>query len=580
MLYLFEVREDFLETKIFGTTKAYFCIMLQQLSIKNYAIIDSLEINFSKQMNIITGETGAGKSILLGAMSLILGERAETGILRDKNEKCVIEAHFDLRNIDLQNLFQKEELDYSLDTIIRREILPNGKSRAFVNDTPATLKALKIITSHLVDLHSQNETLEIGENNYQLFIVDSVADNNTISTTYQNLFYNRQILLSQLRLLEEKKTQANREADYVRFQLLELNEVVLEDIDQMALEADLKTLNHTEEIKSKLHTAMYVLGDDEASVLNQLQQVNSALRPIKDINNRIKQLYDRIESCKIELEDIEKEISLMEGNTTFDPSRMEEINATLSILYKLQKKHGALDVLSLMKIRESLAIQSTSFDNVEKDIEKINNEIVSLELVLSKEGNKLAKSRSNVFQLIEKKVMETLQKVGMPDARLIIEQKIFEKNIFLVNGIDSIVFMFSANKGGELKEIRKVASGGELSRLMLSIKSILASSVSLPTMIFDEIDTGISGNIAAKTAEVLNEMSQRHQLICITHLPQIAARGQKHFHIYKNTTTDQTFASVKELINEDRLHEIAAMLAGDNITDGALSNAKELLATP
>jgi|LakMenEpi03Aug12_release.lakeMendotaPanAssembly.Ray.scaffolds.fasta_scaffold184123_2 DNA repair protein RecN (Recombination protein N) len=554
--------------------------MLQHLSIKNYAIIDSLEINFSKQMNIITGETGAGKSILLGALSLILGDRAETGMLRDKHEKCVIEAHFDLTNIELSELFLAEELDFSKDTIIRREILPNGKSRAFVNDTPATLKALKEITSHLVDLHSQHETLEIGENDYQLFVVDAVADNANIFKHYKNLYHQRQALLSQLKKLEEKQIQAHKEADYVRFQLLELNEVALEEIDQVSLEADLKTLNHAEEIKSKLVAAMQVLGEEEASVLTQLHQTIATLRPIKDINQNLSQLHERIESCLIELSDIEKEIGRLEGNTFFDASKMDEINTALSVLYKLQKKHGALDIHDLMGIRDSLAKQSLSFDSVEKDIEKTNNDIVKLEIELTKKGDELAKSRSAVFKQIESQVMITLQKVGMPDATFLIEQNKLDKNIFSLHGTDSIQFLFCANKGGTLKEIRKVASGGELSRLMLSIKSILAASVALPTMIFDEIDTGISGNIAAKTAEVLNEMGDRHQLICITHLPQIAARGQKHFHIFKNSSSNQTFANVKELNKEERLHEIAAMLAGDNITEGALRNAKELLATP
>jgi DNA repair protein RecN (Recombination protein N) len=554
--------------------------MLQQLSIKNYAIIDTLDIRFSDKMNIITGETGAGKSILLGALSLILGERAETGMLRNKEEKCIIEAHFDLSRIDIRPIFEAEELDFAVDTIIRREILPNGKSRAFVNDTPATLKALKEITSRLVDLHSQHETLAIGESDYQLFLIDTVADNTSLLLEYKKVFSDRQSKHSLLKDLEQQQILADREADYVHFQLQELNEVPLESLHQNDLEAEQNTLNHAEEIRLKLVQAKDLLNNEEGGVHQALYQITNILRPISHLLPDLTSLYERIESCLIELGDIDTEIEKLGSNTNYDADRMEEISQLLTTLYKLQKKHGVNDLQALVNRREMLAAQSYSYDHIEQDIQRTQKEISAFTKQLDSLGEQLFERRANVFKAIETQVTETLKKVGMPDAQLKIVQERLAAQTYSDTGIASVQYLFSANKGTPLKEIKKVASGGELSRLMLSLKSMLAASVSLPTMIFDEIDTGISGNIAAKTGEILNDMSKAHQLICITHLPQIAAKGQKHFHIYKTTTDHTTYTKVKELNATERLQEIAAMLAGDNITEGALTNARELLATP
>lgn len=554
--------------------------MLQQLSIKNYAIIDTLDIRFSDKMNIITGETGAGKSILLGALSLILGERAETGMLRNKEEKCIIEAHFDLSRIDIRPIFEAEELDFAVDTIIRREILPNGKSRAFVNDTSATLKALKEITSRLVDLHSQHETLAIGESDYQLFLIDTVADNTALLLEYKKVFSDRQSKQSLLKDLEQQQILADREADYVHFQLQELNEVPLESLHQNDLEAEQNTLNHAEEIRLKLVQAKDLLNNEEGGVHQALYQITNIMRPISHLLPDLTSLYERIESCLIELGDIDTEIEKLGSNTNYDADRMEEISQLLTTLYKLQKKHGVNDVQALVNRREMLAAQSYSYDHIEQDIQRTQKEISAFTKQLDSLGEQLFERRANVFNAIETQVTETLKKVGMPDAQLKIVQERLAAQTYSDTGIASVQYLFSANKGTPLKEIKKVASGGELSRLMLSLKSMLAASVSLPTMIFDEIDTGISGNIAAKTGEILNDMGKAHQLICITHLPQIAAKGQKHFHIYKTTTDHTTYTNVKELNATERLQEIAAMLAGDNITEGALTNARELLATP
>lgn len=554
--------------------------MLQQLSIKNYAIIDTLDIRFSDKMNIITGETGAGKSILLGALSLILGERAETGMLRNKEEKCIIEAYFDLSHIDLRDIFESEELDFTIDTIIRREILPNGKSRAFVNDTPATLKALKEITSRLVDLHSQHETLAIGDSDYQLFLIDTVADNTNLLHEYKKVFKDRQSQQVRLKELEQQQIVANREADYVHFQLQELNEIALETIHQNDLETEQNTLNHAEEIRLKLIQIKTLLNNEQGGVHQGLYQITNILRPVSNLLPELTSLYERIESCLIELSDVESEVEKLGSNTNYDAERMEEISQLLTTLYKLQKKHGVNDVNALVNRRDMLAAQSYSYDHIEQDIQRTQKELKALTLQLDTLGEQLFEKRANVFLSIETQVIETLKKVGMPDAQLKIVQERLGAQTYSETGIASVQYLFSANKGTALKEIKKVASGGELSRLMLSLKSMLAASVALPTMIFDEIDTGISGNIAAKTGEILNDMGKSHQLICITHLPQIAAKGQKHFHIYKTTSDHTTSTKVKELNATERLQEIAAMLAGDNITEGALTNARELLATP
>ena len=550
--------------------------MLQHLSIRNYAIIDRLEIEFSKQLNIITGETGAGKSILLGALSMILGDRADSSILKNKSEKCIIEANFDISQLHLEELFQQEELDYHHDTIIRREILANGKSRAFINDSPTSLKTLKEITSKLVDIHSQHETIEINQQVNQLKLIDAVALNQALVEKYSSLYKEYHQLIDKEKELQLMKDNASKEADYILFQLKELEEYSFENLDQQELENELKTINNAEDIKSKLGVSNNLIQEAEFNSINNLAEILSQIRSIKDIHSQLLHIYERLDSAQIELKDIAREIELMSNDFNYDEVRANELTLLLNTIYRLQKKHGVLNIADLQIIKEDLKTKSHTFEHIDEELLTIKNEIEHCKSKLQKSGEELYRNRQAVIPTIEKQVVETLMKVGMPNARFSIKH-ILESNYFGLLGMDSIQFLFSANMGMPLLEIKKVASGGELSRLMLSIKSLLAQAVSLPTMIFDEIDTGISGNVAAKTGDILKQMSKNHQMICITHLPQIAAKGQKHFYIYKKEESNTTYTRIRELDEQERVKEIAAMLGGESISDASIANARELL---
>jgi DNA repair protein RecN (Recombination protein N) len=550
--------------------------MLQNLSIKNYAIIDRLEIQFSKQLNIITGETGAGKSILLGALSMILGDRADSSVLRNKEEKCIIEASFDIRSLGLEEFFTNEELDYHPDTIIRREILSNGKSRAFINDSPTSLKILKDITSKLIDVHSQHETLEINQQQNQLKLIDSVALNQALVEKYTTLYKEYHQLLKKENELQLMKDNASKEADYILFQLNELEEISFENLNQEELENELKTINSAEDIKFKLEYSSNVLQESEMNIIQMNADILASLRSVKDINTTLQNLFERMNSVHIELKDIAREINLIASDSQFDGERANEINTLLTTFYKLQKKHGVDSSHALQTIKDELKSKNYTFENIDNELINIKNLLSDCISKLLKAGEELYRNRQAIIPTIEKQVMETLMKVGMPNAKFSIEHHI-EPNHFGTLGIDSLQFLFSANAGMPLQEVKKVASGGELSRLMLSIKSIMAQAISLPTMIFDEIDTGISGNVASKTGDILKQMSKNHQMICITHLPQIAAKGQKHFYIYKKVENNTTYTRMKELDETERIQELASMLGGETISEASIANARELL---
>jgi DNA repair protein RecN (Recombination protein N) len=550
--------------------------MLQNLSIKNYAIIDRLEIQFSKQLNIITGETGAGKSILLGALSMILGDRADSSVLRNKEEKCIIEASFDIRSLGLEEFFTNEELDYHPDTIIRREILSNGKSRAFINDSPTSLKILKDITSKLIDVHSQHETLEINQQQNQLKLIDSVALNQALVEKYTTLYKEYHQLLKKENELQLMKDNASKEADYILFQLNELEEISFENLNQEELENELKTINSAEDIKFKLEYSSNVLQESEMNIIQMNADILASLRSVKDINTTLQNLFERMNSVHIELKDIAREINLIASDSQFDGERANEINTLLTTFYKLQKKHGVDSSHALQTIKDELKSKNYTFENIDNELINIKNLLSDCISKLLKAGEELYRNRQAIIPTIEKQVMETLMKVGMPNAKFSIEHHI-EPNHFGALGIDSLQFLFSANAGMPLQEVKKVASGGELSRLMLSIKSIMAQAISLPTMIFDEIDTGISGNVASKTGDILKQMSKNHQMICITHLPQIAAKGQKHFYIYKKVENNTTYTRMKELDETERIQELASMLGGETISEASIANARELL---
>jgi len=552
--------------------------MLKSLAIRNYAIIEQLDIHFDAQLNVMTGETGAGKSIVLGAISLILGERATQGVQRNPDEKCVIEGVFQIKAYQLQSLFESEGLDYADETIIRRELLPGGKSRSFVNDTPASLQAVKEIASKLVDLHRQFDTADINSNDYQLMITDAVADTKTLLQKYQGIFHEHSAAVKELNLLISQQQQANKDLDFWKFQYNELSEINLEAIDQEALEVEMNTLNHAEEIKSKLLQSEALLTDENWNLTDKLEELITYVRSIVNYQPALKEIQQRLESVTIELNDISKEIQHLQLHTVYDEQRAEELQQILSLLFKLQKKHGATDIQSLIQLKSALQQNIARFENIDASINEHQLLVDQLRKELLTTGKKLFETRQKALAKIEKPVTEMLAKVGMPHARFQIAHQLLKEGQFHSNGIDELEYLFSANPGSELKSLRKVASGGELSRLMLCIKSLLANSVALPTLIFDEIDTGISGAVAMKVGEILQEMGKHHQLICITHLPQIAAKGSTHFHIYKEVKAGQTNTRVRKLDEQDRLDEIAGMLGGDKDAKGAQANARELLA--
>lgn len=553
--------------------------MLHRLSIRNYAIIEKLEIEFCDRMNIITGETGAGKSILLGALSLILGERADTKALYNTEEKCVVEADFEIENKDLKSFFSKNELDFDTHTIVRREINQSGKSRAFINDTPITLTVLKELGERLVNLHSQHETLELTKGGFQLDVIDTLAKNKEQRIKHKELFadYRKQVRL--LEQLVEKNKSNSAELDYIQFQFNEFAEAKLEADEQISLETEQNTLSNVEEIKRALQTSIQILSEGEISTLDQLTEVQSQLKNVKTYNKDILSLTERLRSAFEELKDINKEFEHLQETASLDPKRLEEVGARLNTIYKLQKKHNASTIEELLKIQNDLQEKIASVDNNSSEIEQLKTQLEKQFRELLSVADQLHQSREKVLREFQNNVVALLEKIGMPNSVFKVEIKKLEHNQLNENGLSEIKFLFSANKGFAPHEIKDVASGGELSRLMLCIKSLIADAGALPTLIFDEIDAGISGEVALKVGEIMKKLSRNHQLISITHLPQIARTGDAHLYIYKETKDNHTHTRIKELKGEERVIEIAKMLSGDKVSDASLANARELIAS-
>jgi DNA repair protein RecN (Recombination protein N) len=552
--------------------------MLHRLSIRNYAIIDKLEIEFNERMNIITGETGAGKSILVGALGLILGERSDTKVLYDKEEKCVVEADFEIENKDLKNFFVKNELDFDTHTIIRREINQSGKSRAFINDTPVNLNVLKELGESLVNLHSQHETLDLIKAGFQLNVIDTLARNHSMLTAYRLSFAQYKKDFRRLEeLLAQHKT-FSAEMDYLQFQLKELSEANLETGEQEALEAETNTLSNVEEIKHALQNAIQILSNSEISILDQLTEVQSQLKNVKNLNPEIADLCERLRTSYEELKDIGNEFENIQDKTLLDPQRLEEANSRLNTIFRLQKKHNVSTVEELLKIQKELKekislvdTNSSEIDILKAQLEKQFKELLGL-------AEQLHVAREKVLREFQNNVVVLLTKVGMPNSSFKVETKKLEAHQFNDNGLSEIKFLFSANKGFSPQEIKDVASGGELSRLMLCIKSLVADAGALPTLIFDEIDAGISGEVALKVGEIMKKLSRNHQIISITHLPQIARSGDAHYFIYKEIKDHRTQTRIRELQGEERVIEIAKMLSGNKVSDASLANARELIA--
>lgn len=552
--------------------------MLHKLSIRNYAIIDKLEIEFNERMNIITGETGAGKSILVGALGLILGERADTKVLYSQGEKCIVEADFDITGYSLKNFFRQNELDFEVHTIVRREISQNGKSRAFVNDTPVTLNVLKELGEKLVNLHSQHETLELTNAGFQLNVVDILARNQKLLSDYQLQFEAYKKLHRELSELADQNKTASAELDYLNFQLKEFTEAKLQAGEQQPLEEEHNALSNVEEIKRSLQNAVQILSESELSVLQQLNEIQSRLKGVKNFSKEISAFTVRIQSAQEELKDVSRELDSIQENTSLNPERLEEVNARLNTIYRLQKKNNAATVEELLNIQNeiegrinSAGDNSNRIEELKKILEKQFKELLAV-------AEQLHASREKILRGFQNNISVLLTKVGMPNASFKVEIKKIEPHQLNDNGVTEVRFLFSANKGFTPLEIKDVASGGELSRLMLCIKSLIADSSSLPTMVFDEIDSGISGEVALKVGEIMKNLSRNHQLISVTHLPQIARTADKHLFIFKETSGAKTQMRMKALNGEERVFEIAKMLSGEKITDGALANARELVA--
>ncbi|MEP7170528.1 MAG: DNA repair protein RecN [Bacteroidota bacterium] len=551
--------------------------MLHRLTIQNYVLIDSLDVKFSKGLTAITGETGAGKSILLGAMGLILGNRADLQVLLNKEKKCFVEGEFNIADYHLKDFFYNNELDYEAVTIIRREITPEGKSRAFINDTPVNLNILKELGIRLVDIHSQHETLTLNNSSFQLSVVDVYANHSKDLNLYKTAYNDFVKLKSKLNELSENEKKAKADVDYFQFQYNELESANLKIGEKEEMEQELQTLNNAEEIKSGLSKAHETIQEGESNILQQISFINTTLNSISKFNSKISELAVRIQSSYVELKDIASELELVQEEINFNPERIEVINDRLNIIYKLEQKHRVNSVDDLLKIENDLSEKLLGFQTLDDDIKKLTIESEKKKTELLKLAAALSANRKTASVKIEKEIKKMLAEVGIPNAVLKIEITKMENDSFNARGIDSINYLFSANKGIVYQELNRVASGGELSRLMLCIKAMIAKLTSLPTIIFDEIDTGVSGEIAFKVGTIIKKISDEHQVIAITHLPQMASKGDAHYLVYKESGKNSTSTKVKELSSNERVNEIAKMLSGEKLSAVAIENAKELL---
>ena len=551
--------------------------MLKQLSVKNYILIDELDIRLEKGLGIITGETGAGKSILLGALGLMLGQRADVGELLDKKKKCIIEGVFDVQAYQMKTFFEEKELDYANECTIRREINPEGKSRAFVNDTPVNLTTLKELSSRLVDIHSQHESLLLGNRSFQLNVLDAYAGNQDLLKAYKSNFTTwKQSEKAYLALLDEE-AKSKSDFDYLNFQYNEISALKLKDGEQVSLESEQQKLEHGEEIVEQLNRSVMLIRDGDENAVAQLSLVHQLLQGIKKFDDQFETQSDRIQSVLIELKDIHAELEDAIGKLQLDPKRLEEVNERLSFIYNLQKKHRLQSIEELLQFEEELSQKLQRISSFEDEILRLKKEVDEKKSQLLKSGNALTASRKKAIPALEKEVTQQLSELAMPHAMLRIALIEENENTFTADGMEKIQFLFSANKGGDFKELAKVASGGEMSRLMLCIKSIMARLTAMPTVIFDEIDTGISGETAARVGAILKQMAKDHQVLAITHLPQIASKGNNHFLVYKEVKKSSTRSQLRILNDVERLNEIARMLSGEVLTDAALDNARVLL---
>lgn len=547
--------------------------MLKQLTIKNYALIKHLELRPAAGMTVITGETGAGKSIMLGALGLLLGNRADTKVLWEDEEKCVTEAEFEISAYKLKSLFDRNDVDYDDRTLIRREITSGGKSRAFINDTPVTLDTMRSISSRLMDIHSQHETLELGNSGFQLELVDSFAANNKLREEYLQTWSDYKSLKEQYERLRAEGTALAAEADFVRFQLDELVRAELVEGELESLESELRIQENAEDIKSKFNTIMGALdGDQSAGAV--LGVVKAQLQSVAAFSLTYQQLLDRLTSLKIELDDLAKEIKHEESKIEFDPRKLEKVNDRLDLLNRLLQKHRVKTISELIDIRNSLDERAGKITNFDSELSELEKQKNAAEKKMLSQAESLSRSRSKVLTPLSKQIARLLKELGMPEAQLKISSQEIPPG---PTGRDKVEIFFSANKGISPRPLASVASGGEFSRLMFAVKYVMAERTAMPTLILDEIDTGVSGEIAIGVGKLMKEMSARHQLISITHLPQIAAKGDTHYFVFKDSSSRKTVTSVRELDKTERIEEIAKMIGGAKPTSSAIENAKELI---
>ncbi|MBL7802863.1 MAG: DNA repair protein RecN [Saprospiraceae bacterium] len=550
--------------------------MLKRLRIRNYALIDALEIDFSERLTIITGETGAGKSILLGALGLVMGERADSKTFYNDQEKCVVEAEFDVAKYDLREFFEEHELDYDHEVVVRREVVPNGKSRAFVNDTPVNNQVLQRLTEALIDLHQQFDVLDIHNVNFQLRMIDALADNQALLKEYQTGYRRYSSDRRRLADLREASQSGAKELDFVRFQLEELQKAGLADGEQDTLETELARLSSAEDIKRTYGAAFNYLSENEQSILGQLIEIQRSMSATRKVSADLSGLSERLESVIAELQDLAKECDRITEATEHDPQRILEVQERLNTIYKLQKKHGLGSVAELLRLQYDLEQQLGGFTDLGEAIAELERQLAAQENHLRGIADSLHERRLSVVNGFEEKVQAMLAQLSMPHARLKVSVEPVEQ--LGPTGSDDVQFLFASNVGSRFLPIKDVASGGELSRLTLCTKSLVADAIPLPTLIFDEIDSGVSGDVSLKMGLILRELSERHQVVSITHTPQIAARADRHYFVFKKVETDRTVTNVRLLNDDERIRSIAVMLSGNPPSDAALTTARELVA--
>lgn len=548
--------------------------MLKSLSISNYALIDQLHMQPSKELSMITGETGAGKSIMLGAVGLLLGNRSDTKALLHEDRKCVVEGLFEIGEYGLRDFFEQEELDYEETCIIRREISPGGKSRSFVNDTPVLLDFLKTLGAKLMDIHSQHDTLQLGEGSYQLALVDAYAQTKPELAEYQRTFKMFRKAKANYEELKQNAIELQKEADFNQFQLDELSSLSLVVDEQAELESTQEVLENAEEIKLKINEMLDLFQEEQFGVVQGMGQILHGMQTLERLAHKFSELRERFQSALIEVKDVVDSLANEESKVEIDFEKLDQIRDRLSRIYQLQKKHGVNSVEELIKIESGLADKVFQFQNLDESLSVAEAQLKEAQSAMAIAGEVLTQKRKASFVPFEKELQGLLAGLGMENARIQLEQKSASPT---QTGLDDVELLFSANKGGSPQGLKKVASGGEFSRLLFAIKYLMADKMALPTLIFDEIDTGISGEVALQMVRMMKEIASRHQVICITHLPQVAAKGDLHYFVYKDNSSDKTVSKIRLLTPEDRVEELAKMIAGANPSASAVESAKELL---